>query len=138
MSKRFDPSVGASRLTAMAATSEMVTGTMVPRRSACLPASGESEPSIADEARNVPAMSRALAPRSARRSGTSTSSTPNAIPASMVSHRPVPTRRSLTAARAFRSPWGIGLCGARTRKATTMSTAPATAAVENTGQVPTS
>ena len=138
MSKRSDPSVGASRLTAMPTNSEIVIGTMVPWRSACLPASGESEPSIADDARNVPAMSRALAPRSARRSGTRTSSTPKAIPASIVSHRPVLTRRSLTAFSASRSPWGFGLCGAGTRKATPMSTVPATAAVVNTGPVPTS
>jgi hypothetical protein len=138
MSKRSDPSVGTSRLTAMPTTSEIVIGMMVPWRSACLPASGESEPSIADDARNVPAMSRAVAPSSARRSGTRTSRTPKAIPASIVSHKPVLTRRSLTAFSASRNPCRIDSCGAGTRKVMAMSTVPATAAVVNTGPVPTS
>ena len=46
----------------MAAISEIVMGGMVPRRSACLPATGDSTPSIAAAARNVPAIDQGGGP----------------------------------------------------------------------------
>jgi hypothetical protein len=138
MSNCADPRVGASTLTAVAAVREIVTGTIVPRRSACLPATRDSTASIADAARNVPAMSSAEAPSWARRSGARTFNTPNAIPASNVNHRPVLTRRSFDARSASRNPCGSDSRGVGTRKATPMSAAPATAAMANTGPVPTS
>src|ERR1022692_4721828 len=71
-------------------------------------ASGESPDSIAAEARKVAPMISAVAPRWLSRSGASTSTAPNAMPASIVSHRPVATCRSCTAGQAARRPCGTG------------------------------
>ncbi len=136
MSRRADASVGASRLIATAPASEQTIGTMTPRRSAVRPATGDSIASNAPEPRNVPAMSRAVTPRLASRSGASTSSTPKARPASIVSHSPKASRRSPTARNASRSPCGTASRGACTPSATTISTPPATAALANVGPVP--
>ncbi len=137
-STQADARVGASRLMATAPTSEHLIGTRAPRRSAARPATGDRAVSTPAEARNVAAMTRAVTPRCAIRSGASTSSTPNARPASMVSHRPAASRRSRTAVKAARSPCGTDSRGAGTANATAISTPPATAALANAGPVPTS
>ena len=136
MSTHAEPSVGASRLIATAPVSENLIGTMAPRRSAARPAIGDSAASTPAEARNVPAMTRAVTPRFAIRSGASTSSTPNARPASIVSHSPVPSRRSPSAVNASRSPCGTASRGAGTANATAISTPATTAALANAGLVP--
>ena len=136
MSTRADASVGASRLTATAPTSEQPIGTMAPRRSAARPATGDSTASNAAEARNVPAMTRAVTPRVASRSGASTSRTPNATPASIVSQSPKLSRRSRAARNASRRPCATASRGAGTPRATAISTPPATAALANAGPVP--
>jgi len=136
MSTHGDASVGASKLIATAPVSENLIGTMVPRRSAARPATGDSAASSAAEARNVPAMTRAPTPRFAIRSGASTSTTPNARPASIVSHRPKLSRRSPIAVNASRNPCGTGSRGAGTANAAAISTPPATAALANASPVP--
>ena len=136
MSTHADASVGASKLIATAAVSEHLIGTMAPRRSAARPATGDSAASTPADARNVPAMTRALTPRFAIRSGASTSSTPNARPASIVSHSPVLSRRSPRAVNASRSPCGTASRGAGTANAAAISTPAATAALANAGMVP--
>ena len=137
-STHADARVGASKLTATAPVSEHLIGTMAPRRSAARPATGDKAASNPAEARNVPAMTRAVTPRCAIRSGASTSSTPNARPASMVSHSPTPSRRSRTAVKASRSPCGTASRGAGTANAAAIRTPAATAALANAGPVPTS
>jgi hypothetical protein len=128
---------GASRLNTTPAASEMRSGRYGPRRSDSLPVSGENPASKAADARNVPLITRALAPSWLSRSGASTSITPNARPATAVSHRPTATCRSLTAAKAAARPCGSEFCcGAAIVKFTTMSPAPNTAAAENAGPVP--
>jgi len=136
MSTHADASVGASRLIATAPVSEYLTGTMAPRRSAARPATGDNAASSPADARNVPAMTSPVTPRFAIRSGASTSSTPNARPASIVSHSPMPSRRSAIAVKASRSPWGTASRGAGTANATAISSPPATAALANAGPVP--
>ena len=133
-----EASVGASRLIATAPASEHLIGTMAPRRSAARPAIGDRAASTAADARNVPAMTRAATPRFAIRSGASTSSTPNARPASIVSHSPTISRRSTSAVNASRSPCGTASRGAGTANAAAISTPAATAALANAGPVPTS
>ncbi len=71
------------------------------------------------------------------RSGASTSTTPKASPASMVSQRPILTRPSRNAGRTSRRLCGSGGCGGGTRNATPMRITPATAAAEKAGPVPT-
>ena len=137
MSAHADASVGASRLIATAPVSEHLIGTMGPSRSAARPATGDSAASTPAAARNVPAMIRAVTPRFASRSGASTSSTPNARPASIVSHSPMPSRRSPIAVNASRSPCGTASRGAGTANAAAISSPPATAALANAGPVPT-
>jgi hypothetical protein len=136
MSTHAGATVGASTLIATAPVSDKLIGTMGPRRSAARPATGESTASTPADARNVPAMIRAVTPRSAIRSGASTSSTPNARPASMVSQSPKLSWRSRAAVKAFRSPWATASRGAGTANATAISAPPATAALENAGPVP--
>ena len=82
-------------------------------------------------------MTRVLARSWASRSGASTSTTPKARPASMVSHRPARAWRSASAGSAARSPCGSGACGGGTTNATTIRITPATAAAANAGPVPT-
>ncbi len=137
MSSGAGSATGASRLSTTAAASDSRTGTSSPRRSDSRPASGDSPASIAADARKVAPMSRALAPSRLSRSGASTSSTPNAIPATVVSHMPSLTGASRSAGQAARSPCGAAPAGAGTTKAVTMSMAPPTAAAENAGPVPT-
>jgi hypothetical protein len=135
-STRADASVGASKLIATAPASEQPIGRMAPRRSATRPATGDRTASSPAETRNVPAMTRAVTPSRDIRSGASTSSTPNARPASIVSHSPKPIRRSRAARNASRSPCGTAARGAGTPNATAISTPPATAALVNAGPVP--
>ena len=137
-SNRTIPSMGAMTLTAAAAVSEIVIGATGLRRSASRPANGESPPSMAEAARNVPAIRMAEAPRRASRSGASTSNTPNAIPASMVSHRPARTCRFLSAGHISCSPCRDDSGAPLIRTAMPMRRAPATAAATNVGPVPTS
>ena len=137
MSVHPDASVGASRLIATAPVSDQVSGTTGPRRSAARPATGDRAASTPAAARNVPAMIRAVIPRLASRSGASTSSTPNARPASIVSHNPMLIRRSPRVTNASRSPCGTAWCGAGRVNAITIRTPPATAALANAGPVPT-
>lgn len=93
----------ASRLTAMAAISEIVMGGMVPRRSAGRPTTGDRMPSIA--ARNVPAITRAPASRAARRSeaglpastgvrGANSGAVAGSAPRK-ISHRPIQVHRHI-------------------------------------------
>ena len=84
-------STGASRLTTTPMMSDSRTGTIAPRRSARRPASGDRPDSVAAAARNVIPIASAVAPSRDSRSGTSTSTTPNARPATRVSHMPVAT-----------------------------------------------
>jgi len=137
MSNQAGSSAGASRLTTTAAHSEIRMGVRAPRRSDNRPANGESPDSIAAEARKVAPMISAVTPRWLSRSGARTSTTPKAMPASMVSHMPVPTCRSCTAGHAARRPCGAEPSGLGTMKATAIRAAPATAAAAKAGPVPT-
>ncbi len=82
-------------------------------------------------------ISSVPAPSAASRSGASTSTTPNASPASRVSHRPPAARGLPRAGSAARRPCGSGGAGLGTKNAVPIRMTPATAAAANAGPVPT-
>ena len=98
--RRRDGATARSTLTAIAATSDNLTGARRPLLSARRPTNGARTASSPAAPRKAPAMTIGLAPRAFRRSGVRTSMTPKEIPARQVSHMPAvrPTSRSARAA----------------------------------------